>query len=260
MSALLEVSGLSKQFGGLKAVSDLTFEVNDHEIVGLIGPNGAGKTTAVNLISGMIAKSSGKVTFNGSDVSEMRASARSRRGLVRTFQQTAVYYDQTVRENARRATFLARYSGVMSSLFPSATSRARVVEANEQADKLLAMFELDREGETRAKDLPYGHQKILGIILALAVQPRLILLDEPVAGLSAHETDQVRDVILNVRRSGVAVMVIEHNMRFIRGLCDRVIVMAHGQPLAHGTPTQVLEDERVIEAYLGRSHANAHSA
>lgn len=256
MSALLEVEGLTKYFGGLKAVHGLSLKVGSSEIVGLIGPNGAGKTTAVNLISGMMTRTSGTVKFDGCDVSGFKTSRLSRMGLVRTFQHTAVYYDQTVWENAVRATYLARYPGFFLSLLPTANNFARTGSADAKAEDLLKVFGLDGEANMLARDMPYGHQKILGIILALAVQPKLILLDEPVAGLSAEETDKVRDVICKVRDSGVGVMVIEHNMRFITGLCDRVVVMAHGQPLTDGTPQQVMSDERVIEAYLGRSHAD----
>lgn len=260
MSCLLEVKDLSKHYGGLKAVNGLSLSVNEKEIVGLIGPNGAGKTTAVGLISGMTPRSGGQVIFNGQDVSDLSASQRAHRGLVRTFQHTAVYYAETVRENAQRATFISRYSGVLRSLLPCAASRLRVQQANARADELLELFGLLGHADTLARDLPYGHQKILGIVLALAVQPRLILLDEPVAGLSAEETDTVRDVIKRVRASGVGVVVIEHNMRFIAGLCDRVVVMAHGMPLAHGLPEEVLRDQRVIEAYLGRSREDAQSS
>jgi branched-chain amino acid transport system ATP-binding protein len=256
MTALLKVQGLTRYFGGLKAVSDLSLEVYDREIVGLIGPNGAGKTTAVNLISGVLSSSSGTVHFDSKLVNGLKPSQLSRMGLVRTFQQTAVYSDRTVRENATRATFLSRYPGFFRSLVPTSANRVRAALADEKASELLRLFGLNSQVDVVARDLPYGYQKILGIVIALAVGPRLILLDEPVAGLSAAETDMVRKAIVKVRDSGVSVVVIEHNMRFIAGLCDRVVVIAHGQPLAAGTPQNVLRDPRVIEAYLGRSHSH----
>lgn len=252
---LLDVQDLCKQFGGLMAVNGLSLHVDEGEIVGLIGPNGAGKTTAVNLISGLLPRSSGVIRFAGSDISSQGASTRARKGLVRTFQHTAIYYDQPVIENARRATYLRRYPGILRSFLPDAAARERVAASDRSAEELLDMFGLLREANTLAGDLPYGHQKTLGIVLALALKPRLVLLDEPVAGLSAEETDNVRRVIQTMRDGGVSVMVIEHNMRFITGLCDRVVVMAHGQPLAHGKPKDVLRDERVVEAYLGKKQA-----
>ena len=254
MSALLDVTRLSRSFGGLQAVKELTFSVQKGEIVGLIGPNGAGKTTAVNLISGNILPSSGDVHFAGEKVTGLRPSRLCAKGLVRTFQHTAIYHDRTVGENARRATYLTRYCGALRSLLPDARARARREQADARASEYLAMFGLQSEIDTLAGSLPYGHQKILGIILAMVTSPELILLDEPVAGLSAEETDRVRDVIKQIRADGVSVMVIEHNMRFISGLCDRVVVVAHGQELAQGVPSDVLRNPKVIEAYLGSSH------
>ncbi|MFN3437428.1 MAG: ABC transporter ATP-binding protein [Acidovorax sp.] len=253
MSTLLEVNNLSRHFGGLKALDGLSLNVSAGEIVGLIGPNGAGKTTAVNVMSGTMAPSGGKVLFAGEDVTSYRAHERSRRGLVRTFQHTSLYFGRTVRENAQRATYLQRYPGIVRSLFPSRDTLMQIEQADLRADQLLSMFDLGHVADFKCEDLSYGFQKILGIVLALAARPKVVLLDEPVAGLSAAETDRVRDVIRKVRDGGTGVMVIEHNMRFIAGLCDHVVVMAAGQFLAHGTPKEVLSDSKVIEAYLGRS-------
>jgi branched-chain amino acid transport system ATP-binding protein len=256
--ALLEVAHLGRTFDGLKAVSDLSFSVEPKEIVGLIGPNGAGKSTVVNLVSGATRPSEGSIWFKGEDVTALPAYQRARRGLVRTFQATAIYPEQTVRENALRGAYLTLYPGFIATLLGTAEARRRQREAAQLADELLDWLGLSDVADSVASSLPYGHQKLLGIVVALAARPQFILLDEPVAGLGAQEADHVRDTIKRVRDGGVTVIVIDHNMRFIAGLCDRVVVLHHGQELAQGVPQEVLKNPRVIEAYLGQSHA-AHT-
>jgi branched-chain amino acid transport system ATP-binding protein len=257
MTDLLKVDGLTCIFGGLRAVGDLSFAVAPSEILGLIGPNGAGKTTVVNLISGVIKPTGGRISFKGEDVTAMAPHLLARRGLVRTFQATVVYTGRTVYENALRGAYLTLFPGFIPTLFDTAAAKRKREQAHALVAELLDWLELRSVADTVAGSLPYGYQKTLGIVIALAAQPSLILLDEPVAGLSAHETDHVRDTIKRVRERGITVIVIDHNMRFISGLCDRVVVLAHGQELAHGTPQEVLRNERVIEAYLGKSYVAA---
>jgi branched-chain amino acid transport system ATP-binding protein len=259
MTAHLQVEGLTRAYGGLRAVDNLGFFVGRKEILGLIGPNGAGKTTVVNLVSGVVKPNAGRVSFENEDVTGMAPHLLARRGLVRTFQATAVYDTQTVRENAMRGAYLTLFPGFVATLFDTPGAKRKREAAEKLVTELLNWFELTAFVDTIAGSMPYGYQKTLGIVIALAAQPSLILLDEPVAGLSAHETDQVRDMVKRVRDRGITVVVIDHNMRFISGLCDRVVVIAHGQELAQGTPRDVLRNPSVIEAYLGTSYANTHA-
>jgi len=257
MSRLLEVEGLARNFGGLKAVSDLTFAVSEGEIFGIIGPNGAGKSTAVNLISGVTRPSAGCIRFAGSDVTGQPPHVLARKGLTRTFQSTTVYRNQTVRENCRRGAYLSLYPGFLPALFTTARAKAMRAACEDRVSEILEWLDLARVAELTASSLPYGAQKTLGMAISLMVWPRLLMLDEPVAGLSAAEADHVRDTIRRVRDRGISLVVIDHNMRFMANLCERILVVHHGQELAHGTPQEVLTNPAVIEAYLGRKYVRA---
>lgn len=257
MTTLLSVSELSRRFGGVAAVDGLSFEVEEGEILGVIGPNGAGKTTAINLISGVARPDRGAVTFAGETVTGKAPHRLARMGLVRTFQATTVYDGETVRENALRGAYLARYPGFFSTMLGTGAARRRREESERLVEEVLDWLGLSDAADITAGNLPYGFQKTLGMAIALAVRPRLVMLDEPVAGLSAEEADHVRDTIKRVRDRDITVIVVDHNMRFISGLCDRVLVINQGRELAVGSPREVLSDARVIEAYLGKSHAAA---
>jgi branched-chain amino acid transport system ATP-binding protein len=257
MTRILSVERLSRSFGGLEAVADLSFDVDAGEILGIIGPNGAGKTTAVNLVSGVIEPTSGRVELAGRDVTGRAPHVLVAAGLVRTFQATTVYAGQTVRENLLRGAFREIYPGLIATLLGTSSAREARARAGAHVEEVMRWLDLKRVEDSIASSLPYGFQKVLGMGIALAARPRIVLLDEPAAGLSAEETDHVRDTIRLVRERGISVVVIDHNMRFISDLCDRVLVMAQGRELARGKPQEVLRNAAVIEAYLGKRYAQA---
>jgi branched-chain amino acid transport system ATP-binding protein len=197
------------------------------------------------------------VHFAGALVTSKAPHSLAHMGLVRTFQATTVYGERTVRENAIRGSYLTRYPGFFPALLATPGARRKREESELLVNEVLDWLGLAEVAESTAGGLPYGFQKTLGMAIALAARPRLVMMDEPVAGLSAEEADHVRDTIKRVRKRGITVIVVDHNMRFISGLCDRVLVMHQGRELAVGSPQQVLSDPLVIEAYLGKSHAAA---
>jgi branched-chain amino acid transport system ATP-binding protein len=251
MARVLEVNNLSKRYGGLLAVDDLSFQVDRGDVLGIIGPNGAGKTTAINLISGSVRPDDGRVVFAGEDVTGMPPHILARKGLVRSFQAAVVYKDKTVEENLLRGTFLTIYPGAWHAFLNTSKARAKRAEAEDIVGELLEWLSLTSVAETKAKNLPYGYQKVLGLAITLAARPQLVMVDEPAAGLSNEEVNQIREVINRVNESGVSVVVVDHNVRFMVDICARLIAMHHGAELAQGIPEDVINDSKVIEAYFG---------
>ncbi|HXF83291.1 MAG TPA: ABC transporter ATP-binding protein [bacterium] len=246
---VLEVAGLTKYFGGFRAVADLSFAVEDGEILGLVGPNGAGKTTTFNLITGFATPSAGRVRFRGEDVTGRPPHALARRGLVRTFQHTTVFARLSVEENVRIGCFMRLPGGLRATLFGlSAAERALLAEG---VDELIAFTGLDAHRRTAAQDLAYGDQRTLEIAVALGASPRLLLLDEPFAGMNRGEAERCMALIHRTRERGVTILLVDHHMDTLMQHCDRLVVMHHGEKLAEGTPQAIRRHPEVIRTYLG---------
>jgi branched-chain amino acid transport system ATP-binding protein len=234
---LLVVQGLTRRFGGLLAVSDLSFEVREHEVLGLIGPNGAGKSTTFNVISGFYRPTAGRLTFRGEDITGQSTTAVSRRGLVRTFQHGSLLRDMTVHDNI--------LVGTMHALRHHREREQRVRET-------AALLGLDTMLDLTAGILPHGHQRMLSIAIAFAARPVLLCLDEPLTGLNATEVAAQLAVMRRIREEfGTTILLVDHNMRAVMRICDRIVVLNHGQLLAEGTPAEIRGNQAVIRAYLG---------
>ena len=251
---LLEINGLTKYFGGLAAVSQFDMYVNEGEIVGLIGPNGAGKTTVFNLITGVFPLTRGKVTFDGTDITGKKPHQIAKLGIGRTFQLNPLFANFTVLQNVSASFHLHPRSSLLDTYFNTATYRHNEAYILDQSLEILKLVGLDKVKDELAKNLPHGYQKMLGMARALAVKPRLLLLDEPIAGMNPDEIDFTMTAIRKTQQQGVTFVVVEHNMR-VMDLCDRVVVISFGHKITEGLPTEVRKNKEVIQAYFGGEHA-----
>ncbi|MDO5629435.1 MAG: ABC transporter ATP-binding protein [Mobilicoccus sp.] len=247
---VLSARGVTMRFGGLVAVDDVDLDVFPGEIVGLIGPNGAGKTTFFNCLTGLYKPTEGTVTFEGTTLPP-KPRAVVKAGMSRTFQNIRLFANMTAAENVMVGRYCRTSSGPLTSILRGPKFRREEAETRARAEELLAYVGLAGYEEHLARNLPYGHQRRLEIARALATDPKLILLDEPTAGMNPQETREATDLIFKIRDSGLAVVVIEHDMRFIFALCNRVLCLVRGKALIEGTPGEVQSDPRVIEAYIG---------
>ncbi len=255
---LLSVEGLGITFGGLKAVNEVSFKVEPGEIVSVIGPNGAGKTTLFNMISGVYRPDRGRVVLNGEDVTGMAPFRLAQRGMSRTFQNLQIFQNMTVLENAILGFHLQEKGSILADLFDLPPSRGRARHAAEGARRLLARVGLERAGDREAGNLSYGSLKRLEIARALAMEPKVLLLDEPAAGCNAVETEEIDHLIAEVAASGVAILLVEHDMKMVMRISNHIVVLDHGEKIAEGAPAAVSRNPAVIAAYLGTEEA-AHA-
>ena len=250
--ALLKAEIVSEVFGGLKAVSDFNFYINPGELVGLIGPNGAGKTTAFNLFTGVYQPTTGQITFAGDSIVGLKPYQITQRGIARTFQNIRLFSELSVLDNVKIAFHSHVKYGMLEAVLRLGRYFGEEERVEEESRRLLKIFHLEGQADETAKNLPYGAQRRLEIARALATKPKLLLLDEPAAGMNPQETKELMDMIRWIRREfGLTILLIEHDMSLVMGICERIYVLEYGTIIAEGTPDEIKKDPEVIRAYLG---------
>ena len=249
---LLKAEGLGSQFGGLKAVDEFNFEIDNNQLYGLIGPNGAGKTTIFNLLTGVYKPTSGQIYLDGKSINAKSPTQRTQMGIARTFQNIRLFKDMSVIDNVKVGLHHSHQYSLLSAILHMPSYFRGESAMDEEARSLLRVFDLEEYAETKAANLPYGKQRQLEIARALATSPRLLLLDEPAAGMNPTETEELMKTIKTVREKfSVAILLIEHDMKLVMGICEKICVLNFGTVLAFGSPNEIKNNPDVIAAYLG---------
>ena len=259
--ALLNVEGLEKRFGGITALTDYSIKIHHGELVGLIGPNGAGKTTVFNLLSGVLKPTGGRIYFNNRDITRQRPDQNTALGIARTFQNIRLLKELTVLDNIKVAFHMRQGKGLWKTLFNTSAYRQAEIEMQQRSYEIMELFDLVSAKDTLAKNLPYGIQRRVEIARAMATLPKLLLLDEPSAGLNPSETEELVKILQNIRRENdLTIFLVEHDMKLIMAVCQKIQVIDRGRMLTMGAPNDVRQDLRVIEAYLGKSGKGSPNA
>jgi branched-chain amino acid transport system ATP-binding protein len=250
---MLDVIGVTKKFGGLVANKDVSFRQEEGEIMGIIGSNGSGKTTMFNMITGFLKPTSGEIRFFGEDITPYHPHEIVYKGISRTFQMTSILPDLTVEDNVLYGLYSDIHTSFLSGVFSTGSYKKQEKNARERTGRVLELLKLDHRRTEPAKNIASAEQRKLMIAIAIARGPKLLLLDEPAAGTSPEEQDELTDMIMKIRDGGASVLIIEHNMRLMMRLCDRIVALNFGEKIGEGTPEEIKKNQAVIDAYLGRA-------